>query len=163
MGAGRQDLRLSAFDRIPMPEPLGDELYALAIVASVQDAHVRWLGEHEDDGGARVHVSRPRREVPRCAVGGPDLARPFQLRRVPRPCEFKSSKEVRYTSGIKQVSSSKDLVLDADRPFASTAGAPKVRTRIKSKALPRESGESGWLRAAQCTVAPRSLQSEQNP
>src|SRR5262245_61508958 len=33
---------------------------------------------------------------------------------------------------IKRVSSSNDLDLDADRPFASTDGAPKVRTRTKS-------------------------------
>jgi hypothetical protein len=30
---------------------------------------------------------------------------------------------------VKQVSSPNDLVLDVDRPFGSTDGAPKVRTR----------------------------------
>src|SRR4030095_6840829 len=64
---------------------------------------------------------------------------------------------------IKRVSSSDDLVLDADRPFASTDLTPKVRTRTTGCALPGGSGGSGWLRAAQCTAALRSSRSEPSP
>ena len=83
-GPGRQ---LGARDRLPMPQPLGDQLHALPIVASVQDAHVLWIGAPVNAGRPRVHSRvrvRTSREVPGRAIGGlqPDLPGPVQLRRV---------------------------------------------------------------------------------
>src|SRR5207244_1136071 len=73
--------------RSPLSQPLSDQLPAWPVVASVQDAHVVWVGAQVDTGSPRIHFRvciRTRREVPRRALGGldPDLAGPVQLRRV---------------------------------------------------------------------------------
>src|SRR5262245_55521578 len=78
--------RLCTPDRSPMPQPLGDEFCALAVVASVQDAHVGRRRAQIDAGGARIDLLSVRTSGPvsRCAVGGlqPNLSGSLQLRRV---------------------------------------------------------------------------------
>src|SRR3954463_12632366 len=65
---GRSGVR----DRLPLAQPVGDQIGALPIIVTVEDAHVRWLGAPIDAGGARVHLGTPvrsRREVPGGAIG----------------------------------------------------------------------------------------------
>src|SRR5438445_6385263 len=74
-------------ERLPSPQLLRNQLRALPIVASVEDAHVLWIGAQVNTGRPRVHFRvrvRTCREVPGGAIGGlhPDLPRPVQLRRV---------------------------------------------------------------------------------
>src|SRR5207253_3005260 len=62
-GGGISSLR----DRLPTPQPLGDQLRALLIVAPVEDAHVRRIGAQVNARGPRVHFRvrvRTGREVP---------------------------------------------------------------------------------------------------
>src|SRR5688500_17727100 len=74
-------------DRLPMPQPLCDQLRALPIVASVEDVHVPWIGTPEDTGRPRARSRvcvRTSRKVSGRALGRlhPDLPRPVHLRRV---------------------------------------------------------------------------------
>src|SRR2546428_5825727 len=76
-----------------MPQPLCDQLGALPIVASVQDADVLRIGAQVNTGRPRVdfRVSvRTSCEVPGRAIGGlnSDLSCPVQLRRVRVPGPF---------------------------------------------------------------------------
>src|SRR5512132_4334634 len=79
-------------NRLPIPQPRGDQLGAFLVVA-VQDAHVRRIGAQVTSGGARVDLRvslRTSREVPGRAIGGldSDLSRPVQLGRVRVPGPF---------------------------------------------------------------------------
>src|SRR5688572_12741974 len=76
-----------ARSRLPIRQPLGDQLGASPIVPSVQDAEILGIGAHEDTGRPRVDLRlsvRTSDEVPGRAIGGleSDFSRPLQLRRV---------------------------------------------------------------------------------
>ena len=92
-GTGSHALISGLRDRLPMPQPLCDQLGAFAIVASVQDAHVLGIGAQVNTGRPqldfRVSV-RMSCEVPGRAIGGFNLdpSRPLQLRRVRMPRPF---------------------------------------------------------------------------
>src|SRR6185503_233877 len=73
--------------RLPMRQPLCDQLCALPVVASVQDAHVLGIGTQIKTGCPLVHVRvriRTRYPVPGRAIGRlqSDLSSPVQLGRV---------------------------------------------------------------------------------
>src|SRR5262249_22838972 len=80
-------------DRLPLPQPLRDQLRPSPVVPSVQNAQVFWIGAPVNTGRPLVHLWTgvcTRRPVPRRAIGGlrPDLSRPIQLRRVRVPGPF---------------------------------------------------------------------------
>ena len=79
--------------RLPMRQPLSDQLGASPIVPSVQDAHVLGIGAQVNTGRPRVDLRvsvRTSCPVPGGAIGGleSDLSRPVQLRRVRVPGPF---------------------------------------------------------------------------
>src|SRR5262245_5460304 len=80
--------RLGVRDRLPLPEPLRDQLHALPVVGSVEDAHVLGIGAPVNAGGAHIRARiRTGREIPGGAIGGlePDLPGAVELRRVRVP------------------------------------------------------------------------------
>src|SRR5712664_1805500 len=92
-GTGSHALISGLRDRLPMPQPLCDQLGAFAIVASVQAAHVLGIGAQVNTGRPLLHFRvsvRTSCEVSGRAIGGLnlDLTCPLQLRRVRMPRPF---------------------------------------------------------------------------
>src|SRR4051812_6468265 len=134
--------------RLPLLEPLRDELGALSLAATVHDFEVRGVGAEVDAGGSRVQPGvaiRPRRPVAGGAVRGLhlDLSGALELRgiRVPRTLAFPVVEDAGRLPGC-----SRRLASVAGRKGAVLLPGPAAHCQVAGT-IPRDAQQADgrWL------------------